>query len=144
MPFCEEDVAPLFRSCEELGHGRGAVFRSSENSSFSISSSTSSGQGENPMTLVASEGPARSMSPLTVDANHSPPVFHGHSGRERSPHRTEDRAFGPVRNGGRSSSRSRMNRNEIEDSAVTASSADMRMVTREGDDLSDFFGGCDV
>ena len=57
MPNREVDIASVSRSCEELGQGTEAVLRYSEDTSFSISSSTSSGQGENLMALVTPEGP---------------------------------------------------------------------------------------
>ena len=86
MPHSVANVASLSRSCEELGHGTEAVLRSSEDTSFSISSSTSSGQGENLVTSNMSLDPARGRSPLGVDADHFPLVQRGQKERERSPH----------------------------------------------------------
>ena len=57
MQDCEVDIASVSRSREEPGHEPEAVLRYSEDTSFSISSSTSSGQGENLMALVTPEGP---------------------------------------------------------------------------------------
>ena len=96
MPDSETNVASSSRPCEELGHGTEAALRSSEGTSFSISSSTSSAQDENPMALVASTGPGRSRSPPKEDTSPYAPIFHG-AERERSPKRVEDKSFGPIR-----------------------------------------------